>query len=41
MARILFDNVSKYYGPVKAVDHLHLDIRDKEFLVLLGPSGCG
>ena len=41
MARILFDNVSKYYGPVKAVDHLNLDIRDKEFLVLLGPSGCG
>ena len=41
MARILFDNVTKYYGPVKAVDHLNLDIRDKEFLVLLGPSGCG
>jgi multiple sugar transport system ATP-binding protein len=41
MARILFDNVTKYYGPVKAVDKLDLEIKDKEFLVLLGPSGCG
>lgn len=41
MARILFDNVTKFYGSVKAVDNLNLDIRDKEFLVLLGPSGCG
>ncbi|NQU57780.1 MAG: ABC transporter ATP-binding protein [Rhodospirillales bacterium] len=41
MARILFDNVTKYYGSVKAVDRLDLDIKDKEFLVLLGPSGCG
>lgn len=41
MARILFDNVTKYYGPVKAVDNLDLEIKDKEFLVLLGPSGCG
>ena len=41
MARILFDNVTKYYGSVKAVDSLNLEIKDKEFLVLLGPSGCG
>lgn len=41
MARILFDNVIKYYGNVKAVDNLNLEIHDKEFLVLLGPSGCG
>ena len=41
MAKILFDNVTKYYGDVKAVDQLNLDIQDKEFLVLLGPSGCG
>lgn len=41
MAKILFDNVTKYYGAVKAVDQLNLDIQDKEFLVLLGPSGCG
>lgn len=41
MAKIVFDNVTKYYGSVKAVDQLNLEIRDKEFLVLLGPSGCG
>jgi multiple sugar transport system ATP-binding protein len=41
MARIIFDNVTKYYGNVKAVDKLNLEIQDKEFLVLLGPSGCG
>ena len=41
MAKILFDNVTKYYGSVKAVDRLNLEIKDKEFLVLLGPSGCG
>jgi len=41
MARILFDNVTKYYGSVKAVDNLSLEINNNEFLVLLGPSGCG
>jgi len=41
VARIRFDNVTKYYGNVLAVDKLNLDIRDKEFVVLLGPSGCG
>lgn len=41
MARIHFDNVTKYYGNVLAVDNLTLEIRDKEFVVLLGPSGCG
>ena len=41
MARIRFENVTKYYGSVLAVDKLDLEIRDKEFVVLLGPSGCG
>lgn len=31
----------KYYNNVLAVDHLNLEIKDKEFLVLTGPSGCG
>ena len=42
MARIEFKSVTKRYaGDVLAVDDLHLEIRDKEFVVLLGPSGCG
>jgi len=34
-------NVSKHFGPVVAVDHVTLSIRDGEFFSLLGPSGCG
>jgi ABC-type sugar transport system ATPase subunit len=41
MASVTFEDVSKRYGDVTAVDHLDLDIVDGEFLVLLGPSGCG
>ena len=33
--------VSKSYGPVAAVDGVHLDVAPGEFLTLLGPSGCG
>jgi len=28
-------------GPVKALDHLNLTIRDGETLAIVGPSGCG
>ncbi len=34
-------NVSKYYGPVAAVDSFGLDVEKGEFISLLGPSGCG
>jgi putative spermidine/putrescine transport system ATP-binding protein len=33
--------VLKTYGPVRALDHVDLDIRSGEFLTLLGPSGSG
>ncbi|MDQ0321114.1 spermidine/putrescine ABC transporter ATP-binding subunit [Pararhizobium capsulatum DSM 1112] len=33
--------IVKNYGPITAVDHVSLDIREKEFFALLGPSGCG
>src|SRR6185312_9923622 len=33
--------VTKTYGPVRALDHIDLDIRSGEFLTLLGPSGSG
>ena len=42
MAQIVLDQVDKVYpGGVRAVDGLSLDISDGEFMVLVGPSGCG
>lgn len=40
---IRFKNVTKRYAgaPVPAVSSLNLEIKDSEFLVLLGESGCG
>jgi putrescine transport system ATP-binding protein len=39
--RVRFENVSRRFGGVVAVDGLSLDIQPKEFFALLGPSGCG
>jgi len=39
MATVTFENVSKRFGDVVAVDDLSLDIRDAEFMVFVGPSG--
>ena len=42
MAQIILDHVEKAYaGGVRAVDGLSLDIADGEFVVLVGPCGCG
>lgn len=38
---IRFENVSRYFGDVKAVDHVNLEIGDGEFFSMLGPSGSG
>ncbi len=38
---IRFDNISKRFGDMRAVDHVTLDIMEGEFFCLLGPSGCG
>ena len=38
---ILFEKVSRYFGDVKAVDAVDLEIRDGEFFSMLGPSGSG
>jgi putative spermidine/putrescine transport system ATP-binding protein len=40
-AAIQMQDVCRYFGEVKAVDHLNLDIYDGEFFSLLGPSGSG
>src|SRR5699024_3244460 len=34
-------NVSKYFGDLKAVDNLNLEVGRGSFTTLLGPSGCG
>jgi multiple sugar transport system ATP-binding protein len=41
MASVTYDNVTKEFGSVKAVNNLNMVIEDKEFLVFVGPSGCG
>ena len=38
---ITFDRVVKQYGDQVAVDHLSLEIRSGETVILVGPSGCG
>ncbi len=38
---IRFENVTKRFGEVVAVDDVSLSIEEGEFFALLGPSGCG
>ena len=38
---ITIENLSKYYGEVKAVDHLNLTVNRGEVFGLLGPNGAG
>jgi len=42
MAEVALKNVSKIYpGNVIGCKDINLEIKDKEFCVLVGPSGCG
>jgi putative spermidine/putrescine transport system ATP-binding protein len=38
---VRFANVSRHFGPVRAVDGVTLDIAEGEFFAMLGPSGSG
>jgi ABC-2 type transport system ATP-binding protein len=38
---VSFENVSKHYGSLRAVDGLNLDLRAGETVALLGPNGAG
>ncbi|MCG6537233.1 MAG: ABC transporter ATP-binding protein, partial [Syntrophales bacterium LBB04] len=41
MANVILRNVEKRFKSVRAVDNLSIEVRDREFAVLVGPSGCG
>ena len=38
---IHFKNVSKYFHDKAVIDKINMEIKDGEFIVLLGESGCG
>ncbi len=40
-AAVSFQNVSRHFGDVRAVDNVDLEIAEGEFFAMLGPSGSG
>ncbi|MCJ7654927.1 MAG: sn-glycerol-3-phosphate ABC transporter ATP-binding protein UgpC [Dehalococcoidia bacterium] len=41
MANVILKGLTKKFKDATAVDDLNIEIKDKEFAVLVGPSGCG
>jgi iron(III) transport system ATP-binding protein len=41
MVTVSLVGVSKYFGDVRAMDDVYLEVRNNELFFLLGPSGCG
>ena len=38
---ITFDNVTKSFGSIKALEGISLEVKNGEFVFLTGPSGAG
>ena len=41
MSNVVLKNITKVYDKKKVIDDVNIEIKDKEFVVLVGASGCG
>jgi multiple sugar transport system ATP-binding protein len=41
MSQLNLQNITKEFGPIKALNDISFEVKDKEFFVLLGPTGAG
>jgi multiple sugar transport system ATP-binding protein len=41
LAQVIIENLTKKFGEIEAVRNLYLEVKDRDFTVLLGPSGSG
>jgi len=41
MTKVVLEGLTKWFGEVMAVDNVNLRIKDREFFVVVGPTGCG
>ena len=39
--KVMLEDLTKHFGPVVAVEGVNLEVKDGEFIALLGRSGCG
>jgi len=40
MSEIRVEHLAKSFGPLRVLDDVSFTVKDKEFVTLLGPSGC-